>query len=65
MQREKGSIAPPCIVPGCRRDATDGPNCNPHHQAILRRCRNGRYKREELIARGKLHQSSLDRWLSS
>ncbi len=65
MRREVVFVAknPPCIVPGCRRDATNGPNCNPHYQAIRRRVRLGRYKEEELVARGKLAASEIDRWL--
>ncbi len=65
MRREVTFLAKarPCIVPGCRRDATNGPNCNPHYQAIMRRCRQGAYKKEELVACGVLAGPEIDKWL--
>src|SRR5690349_4004899 len=52
-----------CAIPGCHRQRTDGPFCNPDYQKIRRRIQAGKYDEGDLRRRGKLTESEIDRWL--
>lgn len=58
-----------CLNPDCpdNRDAVKGHHgyCSPCGQAVWRRIKQGYYKKEELVARGKLLLSPIDNWLQS
>jgi hypothetical protein len=70
MQRERTvavSRAPRCLNPQCHNDAVPGQGgyCSADGQAVRRRIKAGKYKKEELEARGKLLRSPIDSWLAS
>lgn len=67
MQRERTIVAKRvrCINPDCPNDAKPGQlgGCSRCGQAIRRRLKQGKYKEDDLVARGKIVLKPIDDWL--